>query len=62
MEALLFYKDQEGKNIPIIQIDGNGYDVVFIKEDIKERILNDFPFAKNNLFALVEGKEFFIKD
>ena len=58
MEYVYYFK-KNGENIPILTGGAEIYhDIVFLSQELKEKLRQDFPDAVGNLFVHVDGIDF----
>ena len=55
---ILFYKDLNGANIPILTSDATDPENLLPADDEKEAIFKEWPQTKKNLWMLFQGIEF----
>lgn len=62
-DAIYFYKEDGENNIVLVSSynEGDVKGVIFKTPVILERIINDFPKAKDNLYVLIDGVVFKLK-
>lgn len=62
MKKYIYFYKEEGRNIPVITGESSDLkDVLFPGEKIVEHIQKKVPNSKKNLYALVDGTEFYLR-